>query len=121
MGILNKILSRDEILTAPDLPMERVEVPEWGGSVYVRTMTGAERDAWEVNDVKRRKETGDSGNIRAMLAALTLCDQSGKLLFSLADVETLGGKSAAGLDRVVDVALKLNRITQSDFEDLEKN
>ncbi len=33
------ILSKEAILSADDLPREIVSVPEWGGQVYVRTMT----------------------------------------------------------------------------------
>ena len=40
------ILSKDAILAADDLPRETVHVPEWGGDVYVRTMSGTDRDAF---------------------------------------------------------------------------
>jgi hypothetical protein len=40
-------LTRDSILNAKDLKKELVKVPEWGGEVYVRCMTGSERDAFE--------------------------------------------------------------------------
>jgi hypothetical protein len=42
-----KSLTKDEILEAADLSTKAVDVPEWGGSVNVRTMTGADRDAFE--------------------------------------------------------------------------
>ena len=48
------ILSKDAILAADDLPRETVHVPEWGGDVYVRTMSGTDRDAFETSLIARR-------------------------------------------------------------------
>lgn len=109
-------LNRDRILSADDLPREVVEVPEWGGSVYVRTMTGAERDRFEDEHHKQVNR-----NFRARLAVLTVCDEAGVLLFKPEDAGALGEKSAAALNRVLDVSAKLNGLTKSDVDDLEKN
>ena len=46
-------LNREAILAAEDLPRELVEVPEWGGAVYVRALTGAERDQFEASKIGR--------------------------------------------------------------------
>jgi len=40
-------LNKEQILRADDLKTEEVDVPEWGGSVRVRVLTGTERDAFE--------------------------------------------------------------------------
>ena len=112
-------LTKDQILRADDLPREQVDVPEWGGSVFVRTMTGAERDAFEQSIVE------DSGrnlaNLRARLAVLTVVDADGARLFADSDAMVLGGKSAAALSRVFNVAQRLNALTNSDVEELGKN
>ena len=39
------LLSKSAILCANDLQTEDVDVPEWGGTVRVRSFTGRERDA----------------------------------------------------------------------------
>jgi len=114
------MLTRDQILAADDLPRELVKVPEWGGEVYVRTMTGIERDRWEIQVVASNKKSSPE-NIRAMMAALTVCDENNNLLFTQDDVEALGKKSAAALDRVLQAAMSLNQISQSAVEELEKN
>ena len=36
------MLTKEAILAADDLPREKVDVPEWGGEVYVRALTGAQ-------------------------------------------------------------------------------
>ena len=41
------LLSRDDILGSDDLRLERVDVPEWNGVLYVRVMTAGERDQFE--------------------------------------------------------------------------
>lgn len=114
----DKILSRDDILSADDLKQTAVAVPEWGGIVYVRSLTGNERDIYEtymLSDQKTDKA------VRAYLAALCIVDENGKRLFSQNDIELLGQKSGAALERVANEALRLNAFTPDDIEDLAKN
>ena len=127
-----KLLSREEILGANDLPTEDVEVPEWGGSVRVRTLTGTERDEFEsstitMKKVKKGKRTVTESapnlrNIRAKLVARSIVKEDGTLMFpNSEDVFVLGEKSAAALDRVYEVSARLSKITDEDIEELEKN
>lgn len=126
-----QILSRDKILAADDLTRELVHVPEWGGSVYVRTLTGSERDAYEESLTKERitrrgrrterHRTIDLQNARARLCALTIVDLDGKRLFSDADVRELGQKSASALTRVAEVAQRLSGLTDDDVDELTGN
>ncbi len=105
------MLTRDQILQCDDLPRERVSVPEWGGEVLVRTMTGADRDAFEASLVGRDgPKESRLDNVRARLVALALCGEDGERLFDDADVAALGAKSARALDRVFAVAQRLNGI-----------
>ena len=101
------ILSKDAILAADDLPRESVSVPEWGGEVLVRTMSGTDRDAFEASLLEKE---GRMANVRARLVALTLCDARGDRLFGDGEIATLGRKSARALDRVFSVAQRLNGI-----------
>jgi len=117
-------LSRDAILAAEDLPKELVDVPEWGGSVWVRCLTALERDEWESSIMVMDGKGGtkaDLRNIRAKLVVRTVVDDAGERLFSEADVLVLGGKSAAALDRLYSVAAKLSKITKEDEKELLGN
>ena len=114
------MLTRDAILSVVDLPRESVEVPEWGGTVCVRTLTAAERDRFEISTIERRK-AGRPTRFRAYLAALAVCDESGVRLFEDADADALEAKSSAALDRVAAVAMRLSKIGESDVKELEKN
>ena len=114
------MLSKDAILKADDLPKELVDVPEWGGSVYVRTLRGNERDHSEQSLVGKKQKTSLE-NVRARFAVLTICDENCTRLFTDGDAKALGEKSAAALDRVFAVAQRLNGFSQDDVEDLAKN
>ena len=120
---MSRLLTRQEILSIRDIRTEIVFVPEWGGSVRIKAMTGKERDAWETalfqidgKDVKMNKE-----NLRAKLVALTVVDEAGQRLFTEADVEALGSKSAAALDRIYQASQKLSGLTPDDIKEMEKN
>lgn len=117
------MLTREAILSANDLARESLTVPEWGGDVWVRTLTAAERDTWEQ---QVRDQTDDSGavgqrRLKSMLAVLTVVDNDGARLFADDDVEALDEKSAAAVDRIWQVACRLNGLTDGDVEELAGN
>lgn len=130
-------LSREEILAIDDRPMEAVAVPEWGGrTVYIRTISALERDYWDVHllehtveeDEEEAEERGARQparrlkpcNLRATLVALCAADAEGNRLFGIEDAEALAGKSGAAIDRLYDVARRLNKVSQADVEELKK-
>ena len=117
------LLTRDAILNAQDLARERVEVPEWGGAVLVRALTGRERDAYEAGIVHPdgRKMRYTLTNMRARLVSLSVIDEAGTRLFSDSDVELLGRKSAAALERVFEAAQRLSGLSAQDVDELVKN
>ena len=117
------LLSKTAILAAQDLQTEDVEVPEWGGAVRVRSFTGRERDAFESSMVRGegRDRKVDLTNMRARLVGLTVIDETGQRLFTDEEVDLLGAKSGAALDRVFAIAQKLNGLSGSDVEELTKN
>lgn len=113
-------LSRDAILTADDFTFEDVEVPEWGGTVRLRTLAGSERDKFEASvygDGKKAK----LDDFRARLSAMVMVDENGDRLFSDSEVKQLAKKSAAALSRVFDAALRMNGISDGDVEELAGN
>lgn len=115
-----KYLTADDILAADDRLFEDVPVPEWGGVVRVRGLSGTERDKFEASLLDRQGRPR-THNARAKLAQLCMVSESGQLLFSEEQVAALGRKSAAALGRVFDVAQKLSGLTDDDMEELEGN
>ena len=123
MSIKDKFLTKEEILKADDIVIEVVEVPEWGGSVHVKTMSGTERDSFESEIVDIRngvQAKTDTKNIRAKICARSICDEDGKLLFTEKEAVALGKKSVSALQRVFQVSQRLSRISDDDIEDFAK-
>jgi hypothetical protein len=118
-------LSRDAILAVDDRPTETVTVAEWGGDVLVRGMDGAGRDAYfAAMTVQRGKHvTQDVANATARLVARCVVDPQdpGRLMFSEAEAEILGHKSAAALDKVGNVAARLSGLTEEEMDELKKD
>ncbi|MCL5995492.1 MAG: hypothetical protein M1546_05475 [Chloroflexi bacterium] len=117
-------LTKDQILAVDDRQTEIVGVPEWGGDVLVQGFTGIERDAFEAGVVtqKGKNTTVNLNNLRAKMVARSVVDpESHKRLFTDADVQGLGKKSAAALERVFDVARRLSGMSDNDVEELTKN
>lgn len=126
------VLTREAILgRPPQLQKVRVEVPELGGVVFVRALTGRERDDWEVGIFQRvdrekaRVEAGGkpdpyylSRDLRARLAVRTVCDEQGQLLFRPEDEEAVAAYPAAALDRIYAVARRLSLIEEQDVQEL---
>lgn len=118
------LLTRDAILGASDLTHEDVHVPEWGGTVRVRALTASERDAFEASITE---ETGTSArikrdNIRTKLVVRSVIDaETGARLFQDTDIEVLGTKAAAAVDRLFAVAQRLSGLSASDVEELAGN
>ena len=118
-----KLLSKDAILGAADVVTEEVAVPEWGGDVLVRGLTGSERDAFESESVQTngRNTKMNLRNVRARLVVLSVVDEEGKRLFGFHDIEQLGEKSARALDRIFAVAMRLSGLREGDVEELAEN
>jgi len=116
-------LSRDDVLKAEDLTTEEVDVPEWGGSVLVRGMTGRERDEFEVSVTVEHggQMVQDFANLRAKLVARCTVDEDGERLFTDADVAALGEKSGAAIDRVFAAASRLSGMGEKDVQELTQN
>ena len=113
------ILGRDDILGSNDIKVHRLDVPEWNGTVCVRVLSGSERDAFEASLQGDKSRTLQ--NFRARFAALVLCDEKGEKLFSASDVEQLGKKSGAALDRILEFGMQVNKVSEKDVEEIVGN
>lgn len=117
------LLSKDSILKADDLKTSDVPVPEWGGTVRLRTLTGEERDRFEAESVefnKKGEAKQNLKNMRARLIALVCVDENGAALFSSYDIPDLGRKSAVALDRLFAKAQEMNGFSEDDIAELSE-
>jgi hypothetical protein len=120
MAILNKAA----ILAANDQTLELVPVPEWGGEVYIRSMTAAERDAEErrIYDAQQNKKGSEGmANFRARFLARTLVDENGTPLFTMKEVDQLAAKSFVVIARLFEISQRINGVTKEEAEVIEGN
>lgn len=114
------VLTADQILAAQDDRLEKVAVPEWGGEVCVRNLSGTERNEFEAGLVDSKGKV-TLANISARLLSLALCDEQRKPLFTKGDVARLGKKNAAALGRLFERAKELSGISKEDVEEYAGN
>lgn len=123
------LLNRESLLKKEALIIEKVDLDN-DEFVYVRQMTGRERDTFEqslVNEIRNKKGIveryeSNTRDFRAKLCVCTICDEMGALILRPEDYEVLSANmSAARLEKIVNVAQKLNAITAEDKENLVKN
>ncbi len=119
-ALARTFLDRATILAAPDVQTEELHVPEWGGWLRVRGLTGKERDAFETSITVGRGKNQEinTRNARAKLVVRCVVDDQGNKVSSETDVNALGEKSAAALQRVFDLCRKLSGLSEEDVEEL---
>lgn len=100
-------LDRKSILAANDVKLEKTPVPEWGGDVYLRVISGADRDRFEESYADQKMKA-----FRIRFLLLTLCDDSGERLFKDDEAELLGKKSSVVINRLFEAGWKLNAFSQ---------
>lgn len=117
-----KILTKQDILSAEDINHELVHIPEWGGSVYVRPLTGAQRDRLENEAHRRSKGKGiDIRGLKVQFVIASCVSEDGELLFNRTDLEELNAKSSKGLDAIFQVCQRLSGLSDDDVEELVGN
>ena len=130
MGLTLKIqkttdlLTREALLKKQELKVEQLDFED-GEYIFVREMTGRERDIFERSIYefdKDNKPVNRLEDFRAKLAVCTICDEEGNLLLKPTDVQALSNNMGARkLELIVDKAQELNKISQKDKDGLTKN
>lgn len=123
------LLTREDLLQKDDLKVEKVELSK--GYVFVREMTGHEKDVWEQSMLKQKPSGNKNKGVeyettlddfRAKLAVVTVCDADGNLLFKPEDYRMLNKMmSASNIEKIVVVAQRINAITQEEKDEILKN
>ena len=117
---MSQQLTKEAILNCVDRDTRVVEVPEWGGSVTIKEMSGRQRDRFEnlVLNEKARKSLPD---LKAWLVAQSVINPDGSLMFNEAEVGQLATKSAKALFTVVQEIRDLNGLNGTAVKEAEKN
>lgn len=98
------LLTKELIVSTNDAAYDIVSVPEWGGDVRVRSLTGAER-----TELRLKGEGGPSWD--AMSCALGIIDEKGANLFTIAETTILAKKHPLVLERIANVIYELSSMT----------
>lgn len=112
-------LNKHQILGATDVQVKKVEVPEWGGDVYIRVMSVGERDEYE-NEWIKAKDKG-MANFRTKFLAKCLCDEKGVRIFSDSELHELSKKSAVVMNRLWNEAMEFNALQSDGVEQAAGN
>ena len=121
-----RVLTAGDILAAEDMQREWSATAEGGDEntgVYVRVLTGKERDDFEdAVTIRKGRDTRVSyDNLRAQLVARACVDEGGQNIFTADQIEALGQKNARALDRIFMAAQRLSGLTTEDMAELAKN
>jgi hypothetical protein len=122
------MLSRDEIINIKDCKVKTVEIPEWGGTVYLHKWTGKERSLFLSKSI--HENDGGAGvnwdtlfDNQVLVVALSLSDENGTKLFSTSseDLEILSSKDGNVIQMLYKEALLLNGLAKESVEEAAKN
>lgn len=120
----DEFLSKDDIFGMDDIPVEEVVVPEWKHrKVLVCGLTAAGKNAYQASlvEIKGSSRKVRMENATAKLLVLTIVDRQRQRLFTETDIERLGGKSAAALERLARVANRLSGMDEAENAEIVKN
>ena len=114
---------RKKILEASDTPVEVVEVPEWGVSVGVKSMSARSRA--HVMELAQNTESIDAARVEAMWArTLVGClvdPETGERIFSDEDMGELMEKSAHVVERLWTACFEKSGLTEAKANEAGKD
>ena len=120
----DELLSKDEIFGMDDIPMEEVVVPEWKNrKVLICGLTAAGKNAYQASlvEIKGTSRKVRMENATAKLLVRTIVNRQRQPIFTETDIERLGSKSAAALERLATVANRLSGMDEKENAELVKN
>lgn len=110
------------ILDAPDGgPVLKIQIDEWGGWTYIRTLKSHELDSYEASLIGKNGRATEMANARARFAVRVLGDADGRRIFKDEDASRIGNKSAPALVEVWNKGRKHNRMDEDEIEELAGN
>lgn len=115
------ILSVDQILNAPDLKEQEIEVPEWGGAVKIRAFTkGDMQRIRQEATLKHNTPTGKRGDIdqnhlEMLMFVRGVCEPQ----FEPSHILALKQKAAGPFQRVLKQILDISGLTEEAIEEAE--
>lgn len=114
---MSKVLTAEEILSQTNLSTSEVEVPEWGGTVRLRTLSA--REAIEFQKTIETPGGKNKGNI--LIVSLCAVDENGKRLFRDDQLQQLMELNVKAFTRLARQCVKLNGLDETELDAEAKN
>jgi len=116
-------LTKDQILKADDSTYDDVEIPEWGGTVRLKSFSGTKRTEL-YKQIEGRDKDGvkvdDALKFQLTLVAASIVNDKGEIQFSQEDVQYLAEKSSGVLDKLAEKCMRLNGLGAA-LDDIKEN
>lgn len=110
------ILTKTQILEASDIDVREVPVPEWGGSVLVKSLS-----AGQVERIQLRMKGKGLRGVTAAMLAMAIVDEQGNRLFKETDIDALSKKSIQACQRVLKAVQEQNGLDNQAIKEMAKN
>jgi len=113
------MLSKSDFLNSNSrLKKELIELPEMGGSVYVREMNGLQLLSYNQRVMELQKTNKEitptlSVALMALMVSMTVCDETGELLFTESDAKQLAQNSISVLMKLSTKALEISGLSKA--------
>lgn len=122
---VSRPLTAQDILAIDDIEVQELYIPQWKQTVYLRTMTAADRGYLEeqIYSIDVQNQTMGAkiktARMTALLAFLTLCDENGKRLFEQeSQIDKLAAKSASAMNVIAEKAQAMAGMTSLEVKKL---
>lgn len=115
---------KEKIRLAADLGSEIVEVPEWGVSVELRSMSARQRTALQtlINDESVPQAERQEQMWSFLLTTCCFDPENGEPVFTLDDMEWLFTHKAFGpIDRIATACLNVSAVLKNNADELGKS
>jgi hypothetical protein len=109
------------IFAADDIESELVEVKQWGVSVMVKSMTAKARSKMIANAVSANGEFNLNEVLPDLVILCTFDPDTGEQVFNEGDRDALMAKSAAAVETIASIAMKLSGMTEDAVDEMGKD
>lgn len=123
------MLTREALLAKKPSKIQKVILPDSEEFVFVRTLSSAERDQWEADNLIRERDRKRGVMMldyrtkaaKVRLLVLAICNEQGSRILQDSDVDELDKLDSKVIAKLYAVAAALSGITDDDLDELVKN
>ena len=106
-------MDRESFLNRIKPRMKSITIPEWGESIFVRSMSGVELDQYISENAGK---SVDNTAVKIGLLMRTVCNDQGEPMFVKGDEERLNQVDGMVLNRLFNAARKLNPVNDDEVD-----